>query len=101
MTIPVGVLSTFNVMDFLLALPPPRALEYQEILHTIEQEMQMPYVSSIEQLAEQKGMQQGIEQGSKEMQRGIASNLFKEGLNPETIMRLTGVSFEELRTLIH
>lgn len=93
-----------NAIDFLLALPYPRALEYRQELHIIEQEMHMSYVSSIELLAQQEGMargmregmQQGMQKGLEQTQREIATNLLKMGIEKDRIAAATGLSVKNL-----
>jgi len=98
----------FNTIDFLLALPPASALEYQKSLHTLEQEVNMAYISSIEHLALQQGIQQGRQQGieqgieqgmyagRKQERQNIVRNLKNAGMSTEDIAKVTGLPLSEL-----
>jgi len=44
-------LKIFNLIDWLLNLSAPLTLEFETQLHALEEELQMPYVNSIERLA--------------------------------------------------
>lgn len=57
--------SFFRLIDWVMTLPPEMLRQFQNDLTNIQEEKHMPYVTSIERLA----MEQGIEQGLK---RGIA-----------------------------
>ena len=49
--------------------------------------------------AEEKGIQKGIEQGVKQEKIGIAKNAIKNGFDNETIIKLTGLSMEEVNLI--
>ena len=49
--------------------------------------------------AERKGRKEGIEAGRKEEKRLIVSNAKKQGLSPDIISSLTGLSIEEIERL--
>lgn len=49
--------------------------------------------------AERKGKEEGIEEGRKEEKRLIVSNAKKQGLSPDIISSLTGLSIEEIERL--
>ena len=44
-------LKVFNLIDWLLNLSAPLTLEFETQLHALEEELQMPYINSIERLA--------------------------------------------------
>ena len=49
--------------------------------------------------AREEGIEQGIEQGAKKEKIEIAKNAIKNGFDNETIIKLTGLSFEEVENL--
>ena len=49
--------------------------------------------------AEEKGIQKGIEQGVKQEKIGITKNAIKNGFDNETIIKLTGLSMEEVNLI--
>ena len=58
----------FRVIDWLLELPRELERQFQEEIHRFEEERQMPYVTSIERMAREEGVQQGELRG---LQQGI------------------------------
>ncbi|MBT3378906.1 MAG: hypothetical protein HN742_18400 [Lentisphaerae bacterium] len=49
------VLRVFRFLDFVMRLPKPLAIQYRQKLESMEGELQMPYVTSIERLAKEEG----------------------------------------------
>ncbi len=70
------VIDLFRVIDWMMRLPKALQVQLQEDLHAWEGESKMRYVTSIEQLAIEEGMQRGVQQGLQQglqqgMQRGV------------------------------
>ena len=61
------VLKLLRFMDYLLRLPADLADQFRTAVENIEKELNMPYVTSWEQLARQEGRLEGIVQGAVEM----------------------------------
>ena len=57
------ILAWFRVLDWMLRLPEDLDLEFREELIAFEEETQMPYVTSVERIGIQKGLQQGRQEG--------------------------------------
>ncbi len=57
------VLELFRFIDWLLILPKEMDEQFMEELHIIEEEKRMPYVTSVERIGIEKGIQQGIQKG--------------------------------------
>ncbi len=53
----------FRLLDWLVALPEPLQLEFDEELTRDEEEGKMPFTSSIERRAEERGRQEGRQEG--------------------------------------
>jgi hypothetical protein len=53
----------FRLIDWLLDLPPEFQHEFRDEIEKWEEERRMPYVTSIERLAKEEGIAQGIEEG--------------------------------------
>ncbi len=51
----------FRVIDWMMVLPPPLAIEFRTELDKIQEEKRMPFVDSIERLAQAKALRKGIE----------------------------------------
>ncbi len=66
----------FRVLDWMLALPPELDQSFRTDLERFEETRRMPYVTSIERLAREEGLQEGIEKGiEKGRQEGVAEGL--------------------------
>ena len=52
-----------RVIDWLLELPPNLEISFREELRKIEETNNMPYITSMERLAREEGLEQGLEQG--------------------------------------
>lgn len=63
------ILQLFRFIDWVMELPPPFALEYRTALELFEEEKKMQYVTSVERISREEGMQQGIEQGMQQGER--------------------------------
>jgi hypothetical protein len=57
------IVALFRLIDWMLHLPEKQAIIFEEDLESIEAEFNMPYLSSIERRALQKGREQGLEEG--------------------------------------
>jgi hypothetical protein len=53
------VLELFRVIDWLLQLPAELEIEFEQALMALEEEEKMPYITSIERMGMERGMQQG------------------------------------------
>jgi hypothetical protein len=53
----------FRLIDWLMALPIPLAEQFHDELTRIEEEKQMPYVTSTERIAEERALKKGLEEG--------------------------------------
>src|SRR5262249_14980056 len=56
----------FRLLDWMLALPVELEQQFQEELHRFEEDRRMPYVTSIERVALEKGRKEGHQQGRQE-----------------------------------
>ncbi len=59
----------FGFIDWLMDLPPELGKQFIKELHSFEQEKQMPYVTSVERFAIERGRQEGLVVGRKEGER--------------------------------
>jgi hypothetical protein len=59
-------------MDWLLELPQELAQACREVVHKLQEEKEMPYVTSFERLAREEGLEEGREEGREEgLREGI------------------------------
>ena len=70
---------------------------YEKRLDTLREEKS--FLKSAEEKGILKGIKQGIEQGAKQEKIEIAKNAIKNGFDNETIIKLTGLSIEEVEKL--
>jgi len=61
------ILNLYRFIDWLLVLPEGLEREFQEDLQRLEQERQMQYVTSIERMAKQEGMEAGSKQEARSL----------------------------------
>jgi predicted transposase YdaD len=85
------ILNLYTFIDWAMILPEGLKRAFWEELKTYEEERQMAYVTTGEQI----GMEKGIEQTTK----AIALNLLQESIPLETIARTTGLSLTQLKKL--
>jgi flagellar biosynthesis/type III secretory pathway protein FliH len=76
------ILDLFSVIDWVLKLPEPQALDFWLQLQEFEEEKRMRYITSVERIGMQqgleKGLQQGLEQGKQEgIQQGQAEMVLR------------------------
>ncbi|MCP4349694.1 MAG: hypothetical protein GY795_29795 [Desulfobacterales bacterium] len=70
------IIRLYRFIDYVLKLPEPEALQFNKEMELFEEARTMPYMSTIERMARQEGLLQGIQQGIDEgiqhgMQQGI------------------------------
>ena len=58
-----GIVELFRLIDWMMVLPEGAEIQFQQALREFEDENQMPYVTSIERLAREEGLSQGVSQG--------------------------------------
>jgi flagellar biosynthesis/type III secretory pathway protein FliH len=70
------IIDLFSFIDWIIQLPESLAKEFSEEIIAYEEEMQMPYMTSVERIGIKKGLEQGIEQGLKQgLEQGIEQGL--------------------------
>ena len=56
----------FRLIDWMMRLPSVLDRRFKADLVAYEEEMQMPYVTSVERLAKEEGLEEGLEKGREE-----------------------------------
>jgi predicted transposase/invertase (TIGR01784 family) len=78
-------------------------VSFWQELRTYEEERQMPYITSVEQIRYDRGIEDGKVEGKIEGQEekaiAIALNMLRDDLPLETIARFTGLSIAQLQQL--
>lgn len=70
------VIDLFKVIDWMMRLPSAMAVQFRANLAALEEEIKMPYVSSVERLAIEEGFQKGVQQGlQKGLQQGMRQGM--------------------------
>jgi hypothetical protein len=83
------ILELFRLIDWMVNLPEAAEQEFKKEIQDFEEENQMPYITSVERLARQEGLQQGISQG---MAEGIIQQ------RREDVLEVLEVRFQEVPT---
>jgi hypothetical protein len=81
------ILNLFRFLDWLMELPEELKQAFRTELSTYEQERQMPYITSIEQM------------GRQEERREIALKMLRKQLPLDTIADITGLTLAQLEQL--
>jgi predicted transposase/invertase (TIGR01784 family) len=89
------ILNLFRFLDWMMELPEGLKQAFRVELEQYEQEKQMPYVTSIEQM----GIEKGREEGREEERRSLALKMLQENIPLETIARITTLTTAELQQL--
>lgn len=85
------ILNLFRFLDWMMELPEGLKQAFWANLEQYEQERQMPYVTSIEQM--------GIEKGKEEERRSLALKMLQENIPLDTIARITELTIAQLQQL--
>ena len=90
-----AILELNNFLDWMMNLPEELEREFQTELKVFEEAREMKYVTTIERM----GIEQGIEQGREEEKKAIAFNMLRRHLDIETIVEVTGLTIDQLQSL--
>ena len=87
------MIDIFYFMDWILRLPEKEEELLETKLMELEEVKKMPYISTIERKAEERGLEQGIERGAK----NTARRLLALGVDLKVIQEATGLSEAEIK----
>lgn len=93
------VIDLFKILDWMMRLPKELDQQFKQDLPTLEETMGKPYVTSIERLAIEEGMQQGMQQGRLAGEAHLLSRLLARRFGevpPWALSRLQAASESEL-----
>ena len=93
------VLNLFKFIDWILNLPKPLETEFWQELKAYEEDKRVPYITSIERIGYNRGINEGKLEGKVEEKQSIALNMLKDSLPLETIARFTGLTMAQLQQL--
>lgn len=97
------VQEVINFIDFIFPLVGEDAVKYHDQLIKIEEETQMTYIESLEQMAKQQGIEEGMQQGMQQgIEKGIKKiiiSMVKKGFPDEMIRELSGLTDADFNIL--
>jgi hypothetical protein len=93
------ILNLFKFIDWAMILPEGLKRAFWEELKTYEEERQMPYVTSVEQIGYDRGLQIGEDTGMQKATRAIALNMLHKHMSLETIAEVTGLTIAQIEEL--
>ena len=89
------ILELFRLIDWMMSLPESIESEFKQEIRNFEEDLQMPYVTSIERLARQEGISEGVLQKGREDVIEVLEVRFEETspriYNPVTAMETGGL----------
>ena len=92
-------LRLYGFIDWVLQLPKPEALAFWHELREIEEEKHMQYVTSVERIGIEQGLQQGGQEGQAEMVLRVLSR--RLGAVPSDLaLRIRGLPDPQLLPLM-
>ena len=78
-----------------MILPEATKVEFWQELKVYEEERKMPYITSVEQIGYDRGMQVGVENERD----SIALKMMTENMPVEIISRITGLSIAQIQQI--
>ena len=96
------VINLFRFIDWVMILPEALKQEFWRSLKTYEEERQMPFITSVEEIGFERGLQQGMERGLQQgVERGIELGLQQQrSLILKLLQRRVGELPDALRSQI-
>ena len=93
-----AIMGLFTFVDWVMLLPEATKVEFWQELKNYEEERKMPYITSVEQIGYDRGVEAEAER-SRERERSIALNMLRKQLDLETIADITGLTIAQLQKL--
>jgi predicted transposase/invertase (TIGR01784 family) len=78
-----------------------RVPQHEEELMTIAQQLEQKGIEKGIQLGEQRGMEKGRQEGEREAALKIARTMLANGLDREAVMKMTGLTADDLAQIRH
>ncbi len=72
------VVDLFRVIDWMMKLPREQDMQFRQTMAILEEDLKMRYVTSIETLAKQEGLEQGLQQGQMRLLARLLTQRFGE-----------------------
>ncbi|MDJ0597624.1 MAG: transposase [Crocosphaera sp.] len=94
------ILELFRLIDWMMSLPESIESEFKQEIRNFEEDLQMPYVTSVERLARQEGISEGVLQQKREDVIEVLEVRF-EVLPDELVEKINQIEdLELLKTLL-
>ena len=93
------ILELFRFIDWIMVLPQELEARFQTELARVEEEMSMPYITSIERMGLERGRQEGLQQGLLQGEATVLRRLLTRRFGPLPLWadeRLAQASPQEL-----
>jgi predicted transposase/invertase (TIGR01784 family) len=90
-----AILNLFAFIDWILILSTEAKASFWQELRTYEEERQMPYITSVEQI----GYDRGEAEGKEKERKSIALNMLQRNLDLQTIAEITGLTIAQIQDL--
>ncbi len=86
-------------MNWVIRLPKEFEIRLSDEITKIEEENKMPYVTTWERIAEERGEEIGEERGEKKAYKATALKLLKKGIKNDFIADVTGLPINKIEEL--
>jgi hypothetical protein len=94
------VLNLYSFIDWVLSLPKELEEIFLQELNVYEKEKNMPYVTNAERIGEKRGEKRSLEREKKKLM-SIITNAKEQGLDPETIAKITACDLDLVKKIIN
>jgi hypothetical protein len=89
------IIDLFSVIDWMMQVPVELQKQLWQDIEKLERNRAMPYITSVERIGIEKGMQQGLQQGEAALIERQLNRRFGQ-LSAETLARLQTATLEQL-----
>ena len=69
------IINLFQFIDWVMNLPEPLEIQFWQELYQLEEERQMPYITSVERIGFNKGKREGKQEGKQEGEANLVLRL--------------------------
>ena len=98
-----AILNLFTFIDWIMILPEAAKVSFWQELKVYEEQRQMPYITSVEQIGYDRGQSvgydRGIQVGLENALDSIALKMIRENMPLEIISRVTGLPITQIQQL--
>lgn len=95
-----AILNFYKFVDWVLALPKALSIRYNDLVHQIEEEKAVAYITTAERIGMEKGFEQGMYQGTLEGEKLILTKQLNRRFNPVAPNYLNKIKHADGDTLL-